>query len=167
MIRNHSPAVVPGLIVSDVNFNFSCFVHNHGFCFLQVWCPTVFASSGHRVLLNFGLQDTLWVCPITCSKNVQHWPFHICPCFVCFCVKFCQHLKILFTNHSCTAWMCLSANQCQSICANQTLVSENLAKLGCVFCGPSPHPNYPGLHTVVSRFKMFQGGVIKMTLRDT
>ena len=39
--------------------NFSCFVHNHGICFLQVWCPAVFASSGHRVRLKFGLQDTL------------------------------------------------------------------------------------------------------------
>ena len=34
------------------------FVHNHGFCFLQVRCPTVFASSGHCGLLKFGLQDT-------------------------------------------------------------------------------------------------------------
>ena len=25
-------AAVQGLIVSDVNFNFSCFVHNHRFC---------------------------------------------------------------------------------------------------------------------------------------
>ena len=39
--------------------NFSCFVHNHGLCFLQVWCPTVFASLGHRVLWTFGLKDTL------------------------------------------------------------------------------------------------------------
>ena len=52
------PAIL-GLIVRDVNFNFSCFVHNHEFCFLQVWCPAVFASSGHRVLLKLGLQDTL------------------------------------------------------------------------------------------------------------
>ena len=34
MIRNHSPAAVPGLIIVDVNFNLSCFVHNHWFCFL-------------------------------------------------------------------------------------------------------------------------------------
>ena len=59
MIRSHSAAAVSGIIVSDVNFNFSCFVHNSGFCFLQVWCPTVFVSSGHHVLLNFGIQDTL------------------------------------------------------------------------------------------------------------
>ena len=54
-------AAVPGLIVSDVNFNFSCFVPNQGFSFFggQVWFPTVFASSGHCVLLKFGLQDTL------------------------------------------------------------------------------------------------------------
>ena len=32
MIRKHFMAVVPGLIVSDVNFNFSCFIHNHRFC---------------------------------------------------------------------------------------------------------------------------------------
>ena len=49
---------VPGLIVSDVNFNISHFVHNNRFCFLQVWCP-VFASSGHPVPLNFGLKNTL------------------------------------------------------------------------------------------------------------
>ena len=59
MIRGHFTAAVPGPIVSYVNFTFSCFVHNHRFCFLQDWCPTVFASSGHRVLLEFGLQDTL------------------------------------------------------------------------------------------------------------
>ena len=59
MIRSHQMAAVPGLTVSDVNFNFSCLVHNHGFCFLKVWCPTVYASSGHSVLLTFGLQDTL------------------------------------------------------------------------------------------------------------
>ena len=62
MTRSHFMAAVPGLIISDVNFNFSCFLHNSQFCFLQVWCPTgptVFASSGHCVLLKFGLQDTL------------------------------------------------------------------------------------------------------------
>ena len=59
MINSHSTAAVPGLIVSDVNFNFSCFVHNHRICFLQVWCPTAFASSGHRVILNVGHPDTL------------------------------------------------------------------------------------------------------------
>ena len=58
-IRNHFTAAVSWLIVSDVNFNFSCFGHNHGFCFLQVWRPTVFASTKRCVLLKFGLQDTL------------------------------------------------------------------------------------------------------------
>ena len=59
MIRNHTTAAVPCLIFSDVNFNFFlCFVHNNRFCFLQVWCPTVF-TSGHHVLLNFSLQDTV------------------------------------------------------------------------------------------------------------
>ena len=38
MIRSHLRAAVPGLIVSDVNFNFSCFDHNYGFCLLQVYC---------------------------------------------------------------------------------------------------------------------------------
>ena len=59
MVRNHSAAAVLGLSLSDVNFNISCFVHNNGFCFLQVWCPAVFASSGHLVLSNVGLQNTL------------------------------------------------------------------------------------------------------------
>ena len=65
MIRSCFTATVPGLIVtlslfvSDVNFNFYFFLHNRGFCFLQVWCPTGFASLGQRVLLKFGLQDTL------------------------------------------------------------------------------------------------------------
>ena len=58
-VRHHFTAAVSGLTVSDVNFNFSFFGHNHGFCFLQVWCPTVFASSGQYVLLKFGPQDTL------------------------------------------------------------------------------------------------------------
>ena len=52
MIRNHFTAAVSGLIVSDVNFSFSCFAHNHGFGLLQVWCP-------YCVLLEFGIQDTL------------------------------------------------------------------------------------------------------------
>ena len=39
--------------------NFSWCVHSHGFWFLQVWCLTVFASTGQCVLLKFGLQDTL------------------------------------------------------------------------------------------------------------
>ena len=70
MIRSYFTAAVPGLIISDVNFNFSCFVLNHGFCFLQVWCPAVFASSGHCVLLkwnsgHFVIQGD--------KKNVQHW----------------------------------------------------------------------------------------------
>ena len=74
-IRNHSRAAVPGLmIVSGVNFTFSCFVHKHRFCFLRVWCSTDFASSGHPVLLKFGLQDTL---SLKVLKNVQHWqPYH-------------------------------------------------------------------------------------------
>ena len=60
---------VSGLIISDVNFNFSCFIHNHIYCFLQVWCPVVFASSGQCILLKFGLQDTL---SFKVLKNVQH-----------------------------------------------------------------------------------------------
>ena len=52
-------AAVPGLIVSNVNCNFSCFVHNHGFCFLQVWCFAVFASLERGILFKFDLQDTL------------------------------------------------------------------------------------------------------------
>ena len=37
-------AAVLGLIVNDVNFNFSCLVHNNGlFSPLQVWYPTVSA----------------------------------------------------------------------------------------------------------------------------
>ena len=58
MIRSLFMAAFLGLVVIDANFNFSCFVHNHGFCFLQVWCHAVFVSSGHHVLLNFGLRDT-------------------------------------------------------------------------------------------------------------
>ena len=56
-----------GLIFSDVNFNFSYFVHSRGFCFLQVWCPTVLASSGQHVLL-----ISRRLCPIRGSKNVHH-----------------------------------------------------------------------------------------------
>ena len=52
-------AAVSGLTVSDLNFNFSYFVHNHGRCFLQVWRLTIFASSGFGVLSKFGLQYTL------------------------------------------------------------------------------------------------------------
>ena len=42
-----------------MNFNFSCFVHNHRLCFLQVWCPTVSALLGHHVILRFDLHYTL------------------------------------------------------------------------------------------------------------
>ena len=59
MIRNHCVAAVSGLIINDVNINFSCFVHNHGFCFLQVWSPVVTASSGRSLLSRYGLLDTL------------------------------------------------------------------------------------------------------------
>ena len=59
MIRSHFTTTVPGLTVSDVNLNFSSIVHKRKFVFLQVWCPTVFESPGHRVLLKFCLQDTL------------------------------------------------------------------------------------------------------------
>ena len=75
MIRSHLrwfKAAAPGLIVSDVNFNFSCFVHNHRFCFLPVWCPTVFESSRHSVLLKFGLQDTLSYEVIEKRKTLDH-----------------------------------------------------------------------------------------------
>ena len=68
MIRNHSTAAVQGLIISDVNFYFSCFVHNHRSCFLPVWCPIVFASLGHHVLLKSDPQDTL---SQKMLKNVQ------------------------------------------------------------------------------------------------
>ena len=59
MVSSHITAPIQGLIVSDVNFNFSCFVHHHVFCFLQVWCPAVFASLGLLVILKFDLQDTV------------------------------------------------------------------------------------------------------------
>ena len=58
MIKNYTMMASPGLIISNMNFNISCIVHKHRFCFLQVWCPTVFASSGH-VSQNCCLQDIL------------------------------------------------------------------------------------------------------------
>ena len=70
MIRSHFTAAVPGLIVSHVNFEVSCSVHNHRFCFQQVWCPPDFASLGHSVLLKFGLQYNLSYKVI--KKKVQH-----------------------------------------------------------------------------------------------
>ena len=60
MIRNHTKAAIPGLTVKDVNFDFSCFVHNNGILFSASpvsYC--FFVSSGQHVPLNFGLQDTL------------------------------------------------------------------------------------------------------------
>ena len=48
------------LTIFVTNINFSSIIHNHRFCSLQVWCPIVFASSGHHVLLKFGLQGTLF-----------------------------------------------------------------------------------------------------------
>ena len=73
MVRSHFPAAVPGLIVSYVKFNFSCFVHNHRFCFLQVWCPTVFASSEHHVLLKSGPQDTSSCKVLKKCATLQHF----------------------------------------------------------------------------------------------
>ena len=78
MIRNHCTAAVPGLIISDVNFNFSCFIHNHGLCVLHVWHPIVFASSGHVVQLKFGLQDTLsYKVPTNCATQQPQTYIHI------------------------------------------------------------------------------------------
>ena len=50
--------------------NFPCFVLNHGLCFLQVWCPAVFTSSGHHALLKCGLQGK-------CSKQYATLPLGI------------------------------------------------------------------------------------------
>ena len=63
MIRNlyKSLAAVPGLIISDVNFAFACFVHNHrilfsanlvSYCFgiIRTPCPIKVWSPGHFVL---------------------------------------------------------------------------------------------------------------------
>ena len=54
-IRNHSVTAVTGLIVSDENLNFSC--SQPQTLPQQVLCSIVFASTGHCVLLKFGLQD--------------------------------------------------------------------------------------------------------------
>ena len=62
MLRSHFKAAVLALIISDTNFNLSCFVHIHGFHFLQVLCPTVFVLLGHHVLLKNLVSMTL--CPI-------------------------------------------------------------------------------------------------------
>ena len=60
MIRNHTKAAVPRLTVKDVNFDFSCFVHNNGILFSASPVSYCFCvSSGQLVPLNFGLQDTL------------------------------------------------------------------------------------------------------------
>ena len=80
IIRSRFTAAVPRLIVGDANFNFfSYFVHSHGFRFLEVWCLTVFASSGHHVLLKSGLQDTLSfkllkkMCNTVNELTYDHW----------------------------------------------------------------------------------------------
>lgn len=39
--------------------NLPSFVHNLGFCFLQVWCPIASESSRHYVLLLFGIHNNL------------------------------------------------------------------------------------------------------------
>ena len=36
-------------LISNAHINLSSFVCNPGSCLLQVWCPIVFESSGHRV----------------------------------------------------------------------------------------------------------------------
>ena len=63
MIRNHFTAAVSGLIVSDVNLNFSCFVHNvQRILFsasLVSLCFCIIRTLFECVLSNFGLQDTL------------------------------------------------------------------------------------------------------------
>ena len=76
MIRNHSTLTVPGLLVADVNFSFSCFVHN-GFCFcnwVQVWCSAVcvirtrcidFWSPGR-----FVLEDARKMCNTGLNPNI-------------------------------------------------------------------------------------------------
>ena len=47
MIRSHFMGAVSRLIVSNVDLNFSCFIHNIGFCFVQVWCPGVLLFLRH------------------------------------------------------------------------------------------------------------------------
>ena len=47
-------------LISDVHhFNLPSFVHDPGFCFLQLWCLIVSQLSGQHVLLTSGIQDTL------------------------------------------------------------------------------------------------------------
>ena len=70
MIRSHFTAAAPGLSQwCELQLFLFYSIHNHWFCFLQVWCP-VFASLGHRILLKFGLQDTLLYKVL--KKNVQY-----------------------------------------------------------------------------------------------
>ena len=57
MIRSHFTATVPGLIVSDVNFNFSCFVHNYVVVVFFFLGGVVFCKSG--VPLFLGHRDTV------------------------------------------------------------------------------------------------------------
>ena len=78
-------------------FNTSCYVHNHGFCYRQVLCPIVFASSGHCVLLQFGLQDTLSYKVLKKMCNTGLPVSFVCFCVVhVFCVK-CTSSVIFFT----------------------------------------------------------------------
>ena len=89
-------AAVPGLIVCDVNFNFSCFVHIHRFCFPQVWCPIiVFTSSRHNVLLKFGLQDTLSdISDKVLQKcaTLEYYYYHSCHQYFLVFIKMHTHM---------------------------------------------------------------------------
>ena len=66
-----------GLMISDVNFNFSCFAHNHRFF--------LFFSAKSGSLLFLHHWDTVChqnltsraLCPLRCSKNVQHWTWSL------------------------------------------------------------------------------------------
>ena len=46
-------------LISEAHFNLPSLGSQPWILCLQVWCPIVSESSGHNVLLTFGIQDTL------------------------------------------------------------------------------------------------------------
>ena len=71
MIRNlyNSLAAVPGVIFSDVNFAFSCFVHNHRILFSANLVSYCFLH--HQDTMSYYSLVSRTLCPWRCSKTAM------------------------------------------------------------------------------------------------
>ena len=100
----------------------------HRLCFLQVWCPVVFALSSHCVLLRFGLQDTL---SYKVLKNVQHSTHNLSLVLVvnnnsqALILAFTQTALILPVSHIDSKSHIFARPKCGKVCASRVGLYNN------------------------------------------